>query len=131
MSDEKNQKVESRMIITPEEFGKEIYEEVWREIVSPGITAANAPLREPRFNPPPRMLHYTSATGLEAILRTSILRLCRARASNDPMELEYGLDLARGIIREIQPANDVDHAFKRFIEAGTRDGTFGGRPPFR
>jgi hypothetical protein len=121
-----------RLIITPEEFGRDLYHKVWDQVIGPGINKANLALRTARAKPPSRLLHFTSAAGLEAIVRTGILRLCRARASNDPLELEYGLEIARGIIRELPGETPLEHAFKRVMEAGTRGGFFAGkdrRPP--
>jgi hypothetical protein len=102
--------------------------EVWDETTGRAIRAANAPMtKEQRPAPPPRMLHFTSATGLEAIVRTGSLRLSRARASNDPMELEHGLRIGRRIIRDLAAEGEVEEVFKRAFHAGTRDGKFFNR----
>jgi hypothetical protein len=116
-----------RLIITPAEYRKEFFSEVWDKSTGPAINDANAPMTTARPTPPQRMLHFTSAVGLEAIVRTGSLWLSRARASNDPMELEYGLGIGRSIIRELGPTTVVERAFQLAIEAGTRDGKFGSR----
>jgi hypothetical protein len=135
VSEEKSESEQlARLIITPEEFGRDLYHKVWEQVIGPGINKANMALRTARAKPPSRLLHFMSAAGLEAILRTGILRLCRARASNDPLELEYGLEIARGIIRERElPAESpLERDLRRVMEAGTRGGWFSGkdhRPP--
>ena len=116
----------NRLIVTPLEFEQELFGEVWDEVVGSRIAEANTPLRTPRFDPPPRLLHFTSAAGLEAILRTGILRLSQARGSNDPMELTYGLRLARDVIRELGAADETEREFQRGIDAGTRDRSYLG-----
>jgi hypothetical protein len=118
----------ARLIVMPEEYRHEYFNEIWDKTTGPAIKVANAPMMaEARPASPPRMLHFTSSAGLEAIVRSSSLRLSRARASNDPMELEYGLEIARSIIREGRSTDVVEKWFQKAIEAGTHDGRFGTR----
>jgi hypothetical protein len=79
----------------------EVYEQVWEGAIGPSIRRAMQEVDDLKKNPPHRLLHFTSAAGLAGILRTNQLRLCRARSSNDPSEMAYGLDLARAEAMEV------------------------------
>ncbi len=74
---------------------REVFNEVWHNTTEPALTNALKRIKDAGTDVPGQLLHFTSAHALVQILRTGKLRLSRARSSNDPRELEYGLGLAR------------------------------------
>ena len=74
---------------------KEIHADVWNNTIAPAVTSEMERIRDAGCDVPAHLLHFTSAQALVQILQTRKLRLSRARSSNDPGELEYGLGLAR------------------------------------
>src|SRR5450432_394714 len=84
-------KTEPRRILTPAEASKDAFDETWERVIGPGMSDALALIPKATAGVPSSVLHFTSASGFEAIVRTRVLRLSRALASNDPLEMEHGL----------------------------------------
>jgi hypothetical protein len=87
-----------------------IYDDVWDNAVSPAIEESMKELRDLKRDVPERLLHFTSAAAVVPIIEKRTLRLTRAMASNDPEETAYGLNLARGLARELLNPNVSEDA---------------------
>jgi hypothetical protein len=72
-----------------------IHNDVWEKAVAPAFKEANGLLIRDRPAFPDDVLHFTSAAALVSILSNKTLRVSRARASNDPKELDYGIRLIK------------------------------------
>jgi hypothetical protein len=102
-----------------------IVDEMWEKVMTPAINIANKTLRDARKRVPNKLLHFTDAGGLVGIFgrdldinRQPHLRLCRARASNDPMEFQYGLDLALSRLKRMSHSDQDFYKFKAEIRGG-------------
>jgi hypothetical protein len=73
-------------------------------------------LRHSRDDAPETFVHFTDAAGAIGIVSDGVLRLCRARCSNDSMEVEYGIRLAKDCLRdEISNQGETNRIFKEAI----------------
>jgi hypothetical protein len=114
--------------------GNLIVDEMWESVMAPAIHAANKNLREAKKSVPKKLLHFTDAAGLVGIFgrdldinRRPHLRLCRARASNDPMEFQYGLDLALECLNTMSHSDGDFYKFKAEIRGGLNSEEFLGK----
>jgi hypothetical protein len=96
------------------EEGGVTHGELWEAVIGPAIAHALGPFEDLKRPAPEELLHFTSAAGFVSILKNRFLRLSRARASNDPLELHYGLDLSRRILGDLC-REDVDKVFRETI----------------
>src|SRR4051812_37968907 len=71
-----------------------IYNEIWEATISRGIRRATDLIDAVDVEPPECLLHFTSASAISQIIPKRTLRLSRARASNDPKELDHGIKIA-------------------------------------
>jgi hypothetical protein len=78
------------------------WNDTWETVMTPAIKEAMTYLRDSKKRVPKTLLHFTDAGGAVGILRNKHLRIVRSRSSNDPMELEYGLDIARKCITALK-----------------------------
>ncbi len=60
--------------------------------------------------------HYTNATGLKGIIESTSLWATSTIALNDTREVEYGLDLVRGLWREMRVTEVQDAASRRLSD---------------
>jgi hypothetical protein len=70
-----------------------------RKLIRRAFHDSIAPPKRRSTSPPERCLHFTDLGGLLGILGDQLhFRLNRARSSNDRMEIEYGLGIARRLL---------------------------------
>jgi hypothetical protein len=98
------------------EEASKLHSEVWNAVTGPALSRVLQPLREPSRAIPDDLLHFTTAARFVSILKDGILRLSRARASKDPMELRYGLDLGRAILDSFS-GQELDEPYKESVRA--------------
>ena len=98
------------------EEASKLHREVWNAVTGPALRQVVQPLREPRGAVPDDLLHFTTAARFVSILKDGILRLSRARASKDPMELRYGLDVGRAILDGFS-GQELDEPYKESVRA--------------
>ena len=107
---------------------------IWDKVMTPAIDGALKNLREAKKTAPRTLLHFTDAAGLVGILgkdpdtnRKPHLRLCPARSSNDPTELQYGLDMALKCLQGIKTSDEDLWKFKEEIDNSIKGAPFYGR----
>jgi hypothetical protein len=98
------------------EEASKLHREVWNAVTGPALSRVVQPLRQRRKAVPDDLLHFTTAAGFVSILKDGILRLSRARASKDPMELRYGLDVGRAILDGFS-GQELDDPYKESVRA--------------
>lgn len=113
------------LIVTPQEASRDEFNKLWDDLIGPAINRALDPIRKENVTAPARLLHLTTVAGFEAILRTRILRISRARSSNDPMELDHGLGLAEKVLEQANPP--YHPIFVGILKASMRAPEFLGR----
>ena len=73
-----------------------IHEEIWKASIAPGFNRSNELAKKRAIGPAPEgLLHFAPASAVANILPKRTLRVSRARSSNDPKELDHGIQLAR------------------------------------
>ena len=92
-----------------------VFSELWDEVMPQAIGDANKHLIGSKTSVPDRLLHFTDATGAVGILREKYLRVSRSRSSNDPLEVEYGLEIARECLLELKSRDANVGMFKEEV----------------
>lgn len=81
---------------------RKFFSDIW-DVTMPELSrAALKYMRQSRRNVPSRLLHFTSMAAVERVLSGKTLHLTRARSSNDPMELQYGLEIGKRYLDELR-----------------------------
>src|ERR1044071_681854 len=82
----------------------------FRQAIAPGISARSEALL------PDILYHYTTAAGLEGIVRERKLRATNFSFMNDPSEVQHGRDLVEAALTErLDAASGIDERFFQFV----------------
>jgi hypothetical protein len=109
----------SAVTISDEERS-ERHNHVWDKVIGPAIDAAFEPLRALKQDVPSELVHFTGASALVSILQHQRLRLSTVLASNDPMEMKYGLGLAQRYVNSIKNGSERDRVFKATVRVALK-----------
>jgi hypothetical protein len=90
-------------------------DEVYKAVISPAMMESNSFFNSPKA--PRYLVHFTSTETLTKILQNRTLRLHRVKASNDPMELEYGIKMALTVLDALR-RSARDDLFKMALQRG-------------
>src|SRR5262245_53726076 len=106
---------------------KQRRDDIWDNVIGPAINGAMEPLRALKRDVPKELIHFTGASALASILQRKRLRLSTVLASNDPMEVKYGIGLAQRYVKSIKSADARDRMFKDTVRVALKgelpDGT--------
>jgi hypothetical protein len=103
----------------PQEEQSRRHNFVWDKVIGPALDEAFKPLRALKDEVPKVLIHFTGAAAVAGILQSKRLRLSTVLASNDPMEIQYGLDLARRYLRTMKNT-PRDSVFRRTIRTALK-----------
>jgi hypothetical protein len=103
-----------RIKLTKEQSARlqEFFDQSWDAVMPNAVADANRYLIASKKDVPDTLLHFTDANGAVGILKNKYLRLARARSSNDPLELSYGIDIAREELAKITTKDDWVEMFR-------------------